>query len=362
MIVSNQRSLINVNSIFWTVLYDKVRWKRWQHDIVWKSSAFCLLCVWSMCGCLLAIYHEIEISVCSRGVKEYHFKFLQNSSEHFCVRCSLQCKLFIYFLFAKKSLKYLAFLFAQWFLSFSVFFSNALGQTLNEQHTVNLSVISQLYGQYVLVFSISGVNQVFGEITKTRAFGEIKKNLLSVFQNLPPYLMTLEVPLKGKCLFQVNAFPITIMFGMCAIFLVMASVLQHRFMVAAEKHKSGKAQYVSCTRQAYRRQHIAVLLHSFILINGFWPFSSVLFSSNRIHCKRHRFRSWSAEHLEKRNGFIYRRGWFGFIYSRQVYRHITMLTEMFSGYEAPYIFFCQFLYKHWRPFVGANVFFQNHYS
>ena len=176
---------------------------------------------------------------------------------------------FIYFLFAKKSLKYLAFLFAQWFLSFSVFFSNALGQTLNEQHTVNLSVISQLYGQYVLVFSISGVNQVFGEITKTRAFGEIKKNLPSVFQNLPPYLMTLEVPLKGKCLFQVNAFPITIMFGMCAIFLVMASVLQHRFMVAAEKHKSGKAQYVSCTRQAYRRQHIAVLLHSFILINGF---------------------------------------------------------------------------------------------
>ncbi|KAK1257664.1 hypothetical protein QJS04_geneDACA019896 [Acorus gramineus] len=37
---------------------------------------------------------------------------------------------------------------------------------------------------------------------------------------------------------NVNAFPITIMFGMCSIFLFMAAVLQRRLMVVAESHKS----------------------------------------------------------------------------------------------------------------------------
>ncbi|CAL9077340.1 uncharacterized protein LOC135635961 [Musa acuminata AAA Group] len=39
-------------------------------------------------------------------------------------------------------------------------------------------------------------------------------------------------------LYNVNAFPISIMFGMCSIFLFMASVLQRRLMVVAETHKS----------------------------------------------------------------------------------------------------------------------------
>eukprot|EP00249_Psilotum_nudum_P003611 c17074_g1_i1 orf=407-1798(-) len=39
-------------------------------------------------------------------------------------------------------------------------------------------------------------------------------------------------------LYNVNAFPIAVMFGMCAIFLTMATVLQHRFMVASEKPKT----------------------------------------------------------------------------------------------------------------------------
>ncbi|KAJ4803518.1 Molybdate-anion transporter [Rhynchospora pubera] len=38
-------------------------------------------------------------------------------------------------------------------------------------------------------------------------------------------------------LYNVNAFPITIMFGMCSIFLFMASVLQRRLMVVAESQK-----------------------------------------------------------------------------------------------------------------------------
>lgn len=39
-------------------------------------------------------------------------------------------------------------------------------------------------------------------------------------------------------LYNVNAFPITVMFGMCSIFLFMASVLQRRLMVVADIHKS----------------------------------------------------------------------------------------------------------------------------
>ncbi|KAJ0968401.1 hypothetical protein J5N97_025318 [Dioscorea zingiberensis] len=41
-------------------------------------------------------------------------------------------------------------------------------------------------------------------------------------------------------LYNVNAFPISVMFGMCSIFLFMASILQRRLMVVAESHKSSK--------------------------------------------------------------------------------------------------------------------------
>ena len=34
---------------------------------------------------------------------------------------------------------------------------------------------------------------------------------------------------------KVNAFPITVMFGMCSIFLLVASILQRRLLVIAEK-------------------------------------------------------------------------------------------------------------------------------
>jgi len=38
-------------------------------------------------------------------------------------------------------------------------------------------------------------------------------------------------------LYNVSAFPITVMFGMCSIFLFMASVLQRRLMVVSDLHK-----------------------------------------------------------------------------------------------------------------------------
>ncbi|KAL7165611.1 hypothetical protein ACSBR2_041318 [Camellia fascicularis] len=39
-------------------------------------------------------------------------------------------------------------------------------------------------------------------------------------------------------LYNVDAFPITVMFGMCSFFLLVASILQRRLMVIAESHKS----------------------------------------------------------------------------------------------------------------------------
>ncbi|CAD6213287.1 unnamed protein product [Miscanthus lutarioriparius] len=42
-------------------------------------------------------------------------------------------------------------------------------------------------------------------------------------------------------LYNVNAFPITVMFGMCSIFLFMAAILQRRLMVVSDLHRSTKA-------------------------------------------------------------------------------------------------------------------------
>lgn len=39
---------------------------------------------------------------------------------------------------------------------------------------------------------------------------------------------------------KVDAFPITVMFGMCSIFLFVASILQRRLMVIAETQKPSK--------------------------------------------------------------------------------------------------------------------------
>jgi hypothetical protein len=42
---------------------------------------------------------------------------------------------------------------------------------------------------------------------------------------------------------QVNAFPITVMFGMCSIFLFMAAILQRRLMVVADLHKLSTSMF-----------------------------------------------------------------------------------------------------------------------
>ncbi|KAJ1702206.1 hypothetical protein LUZ63_001985 [Rhynchospora breviuscula] len=50
-------------------------------------------------------------------------------------------------------------------------------------------------------------------------------------------------------LYNVNAFPITIMFGMCSIFLFMAAILQRRLMMVAESHKSSKGEDWTAMRE-----------------------------------------------------------------------------------------------------------------
>ncbi|XP_020277338.1 molybdate-anion transporter-like [Asparagus officinalis] len=59
-------------------------------------------------------------------------------------------------------------------------------------------------------------------------------------------------------LYNVNAFPITIMFGMCSIFLFMASILQRRLMVVAEVHKSKSQDWTSTKERDPEREPLSM--------------------------------------------------------------------------------------------------------
>ncbi|URE27222.1 Major Facilitator superfamily [Musa troglodytarum] len=47
-------------------------------------------------------------------------------------------------------------------------------------------------------------------------------------------------------LYNVNAFPMTVMFAMCSVFLLLASFLQRRLMIVAESHRSSKKGNLLC--------------------------------------------------------------------------------------------------------------------
>lgn len=131
-------------------------------------AAFGLLCVWKLCRRLLAINHEDEITVHSRGIKKHDHELLPNSSQSFCLRCALQCK-----------------------------FESLIIVTINSHWHL-------IYGvwQWLLL-------------------------LVCLFAWHASHL----------ALLQVSAFPIAVMFGMCAIFLIVAAVLQRRLHVVAEKQQ-----------------------------------------------------------------------------------------------------------------------------
>ncbi|KAJ6802304.1 molybdate-anion transporter-like [Iris pallida] len=59
-------------------------------------------------------------------------------------------------------------------------------------------------------------------------------------------------------LYNVNVFPITIMFGMCSIFLFMASVLQRRLMVVADIHKSKSQDWTSLKERDPEQEPLSI--------------------------------------------------------------------------------------------------------
>ncbi|KAK1257423.1 hypothetical protein QJS04_geneDACA020096 [Acorus gramineus] len=100
--------------------------------------------------------------------------------------------------------------------------------------------------------SFSGCIQLFGFCTFEACVGIFWPSIMKMRSQYIPeearstIMNFFRIPLNiFVCivLYNVNAFPITIMFGMCSIFLFMAAVLQRRLMVVAESHRSSKFLY-----------------------------------------------------------------------------------------------------------------------
>ncbi|KAJ6797328.1 molybdate-anion transporter-like [Iris pallida] len=102
--------------------------------------------------------------------------------------------------------------------------------------------------------SLAGCIQLFGFCTFEACVGIFWPSIMKMRSQYIPeearstIMNFFRIPLNiFVCivLYNVNAFPITIMFGMCSIFLFMASVLQRRLMVVAEIHKSKSQDWTS---------------------------------------------------------------------------------------------------------------------
>ncbi|KAG0497831.1 hypothetical protein HPP92_002207 [Vanilla planifolia] len=95
--------------------------------------------------------------------------------------------------------------------------------------------------------SFAGCVQLFGFCTFEACVGIFWPSIMKMRSQYIPeearstIMNFFRIPLNifvCVVLYNVNAFPISIMFGMCSIFLFMASVLQRRLMVAAESYRS----------------------------------------------------------------------------------------------------------------------------
>ncbi|KAJ6807465.1 molybdate-anion transporter-like [Iris pallida] len=102
--------------------------------------------------------------------------------------------------------------------------------------------------------SLAGCIQLFGFCTFEACVGIFWPSIMKMRSQYIPeearstIMNFFRIPLNiFVCivLYNVNAFPITIMFGMCSIFLFMASVLQRRLMVVADIHKSKSQDWTS---------------------------------------------------------------------------------------------------------------------
>ncbi|KAK8966372.1 hypothetical protein KSP40_PGU013304 [Platanthera guangdongensis] len=97
--------------------------------------------------------------------------------------------------------------------------------------------------------SFAGCIQLFGFCTFEACVGIFWPSIMKMRSQYIPeearstIMNFFRIPLNifvCVVLYNVNALPITVMFGMCSIFLFIASVLQRRLMVAAESHKTSK--------------------------------------------------------------------------------------------------------------------------
>lgn len=102
--------------------------------------------------------------------------------------------------------------------------------------------------------SFAGVIQLFGFFTFEACVGIFWPSIMKMRSQFIPeearstIMNFFRIPLNifvCVVLYNVNAFPITIMFGMCSIFLFMASILQRRLMVVAEIHRSKSQDWSS---------------------------------------------------------------------------------------------------------------------
>lgn len=77
--------------IFGTVLHSSFKCERGKYYLCWLYIASWLLYIWGLCGDLLAIHNEDEIPIYSGRGKKYHNELLQDSSQHLCLHCAVQC-------------------------------------------------------------------------------------------------------------------------------------------------------------------------------------------------------------------------------------------------------------------------------
>ena len=157
-----------------------------------------------MRGDILAIYYEDEVPIHSRGGQKHNHELFPHTFEHFCVHCALQRKYKLLL---------------------------GLPSTLNLFYFIpNLALLS------ALTILLLRVQLSIPPCSNYGSNAAIPASLrwISAHHQSPLLIIFLLTVLK------VNAFPMTIMFGMCSIFLFMASILQRRLMVIAESHKSSK--------------------------------------------------------------------------------------------------------------------------
>ncbi|KAL5715486.1 hypothetical protein ACHQM5_017297 [Ranunculus cassubicifolius] len=117
--------------------------------------------------------------------------------------------------------------------------------------TPNLVAPSEVRGEGI---TFAGCVQVLGFCTFESCVGIFRPSIMKMRSQYIPeaarstIMNFFRIPLNiFVCivLYNVNAFPITVMFGMCSIFLFMAAILQRRLLVVADIHRTKSQEWTS---------------------------------------------------------------------------------------------------------------------